>query len=181
MTTDDACLKTWPDHLEEAIRILNYRLLPALKFSPKELLLGLVINTKRTDVQTALYPTTGDNVATQMAYVAQQRLDGYAEAVAHAIKHKSVFDKRVLASKPGEVTFSKGQLVQIYRSDLDHTFKTERKLLPKWCPPQRVTSRNLNSYVLEDLDSTPITGQFSARRLRRFIPREGTKLSRRAG
>src|SRR5271156_6323472 len=86
MTTDDACLKTWPDHLEEAIRILNYRLLPALKFSPKELLLGLVINTKQTDVQTALDPTTEDNVATQMAYVAQQRLDGYAEAVAHAIK-----------------------------------------------------------------------------------------------
>ena len=66
-----------------------------------------------------------------MAYVAQQRLDGYAEAVAHALRRKSTFDKRVLAKHPGEVTFSKGQLVQIYRSDLDYTFKMERKLLPK--------------------------------------------------
>ena len=113
-----------------------------------------------------------------MAYVAQQRLDGYAEAVTHALKRQAVFDKRELSQKPGEVVFSKGQLVQIYRSDLDYTFKTERKLLPKWSPPQRATTRNLNSYTLENLDGTPITGRFSARRLRAFIPHEGTKLSR---
>ena len=113
-----------------------------------------------------------------MAYVAQQRLDGYAEMVAHAIKRKSAFDKRVLAHKPGEVTFSKGQLVQIYRSDLDYTFKTDRKLLPKWSSPQRVVERNLNSYTLEKLDGTPIAGLFSARRLREFTPREGTNLAR---
>ncbi|KIJ95553.1 hypothetical protein K443DRAFT_108603, partial [Laccaria amethystina LaAM-08-1] len=70
-----------------------------------------------------------------MAYVAQQWLDGYAGAVAHAVKRKSVFDKKVLANKPGEVIFSKGQLVQVYCSDLDDTFKTECKILPKWSPP----------------------------------------------
>ena len=118
-----------------------------------------------------------DDATTQIAYVAQQRLDGYAEMVAHAIKRKAVFDKRVLARKPGEVIFRKGQLVQIYRSDLDYTFKTDRKLLPKWSPPQRVTERVLNSYTLERLDGTPIPGHFNARRLRRFIPREGTKLA----
>jgi hypothetical protein len=37
--------KTWPDHFDEAIQILNWRILPALKFSPKELLLSLVVNT----------------------------------------------------------------------------------------------------------------------------------------
>lgn len=37
--------KTWPEHFDEAIRTLNTCLLPALKFSPKELLLGLVVNT----------------------------------------------------------------------------------------------------------------------------------------
>src|SRR5271155_1985612 len=83
-----------------------------------------------------------------------------------------------LSQKPGEVIFSKGQLVQIYRSDLDYTFKTERKLLPKWSPPQRVTSRDLNSYTLENLNGTPIAGHFSARQLRGFIPQEGTKLAR---
>ena len=97
--------------------------------------------------------------------------------VAHAIKRKAVFDKRVLAHRPGEVSFSKGQLVQIYHSDLDHMFKTDRKLLPKWSPPQRVVERSLNSYKLEQLDGTPIAGNFSARRLRGFTPRDGTKLA----
>ena len=169
--------RNWPEHLDEAIRIINSRLLPALGFSPKELLFGLVINTPPTEPSASLEPVTAIDATTQMAYVAQQRLDGYAEMVAHAIKRKTVFDKRVLAHKPSEVIFSKGQLVQIYRSDLDFTFKTERKMLPKWSTPQRVTTRNLNSYTLERLDGTPIAGQFSARRLRKFTPKEGTALA----
>ena len=173
----DSIPKTWPDHLDKAIRTLNGRLLPSLKFSPKELLLGLVINTKQTDIANAITTATEADVATQMAYVAQQCLVGYAAAVAHALKRKNTFDRRVLENSPGEVVFSKGQLVQIYRSDLDYTFKTERKLLPKWSSPQRVVSRNLNSYQLETLSGEPIHGAFSARRLRRFIPKEGTRLA----
>lgn len=169
--------KTWTDHFEEAIRVLNNRLLPALKFSPKELLLGLVVNTRATPIENAILPTTEADVTVQMAYVSQQRLDGYAAAVAHALKRKNAFDRRVLERKPGEVIFSKGQLVQIYRSDLDYTFKTERKLLPKWSTPQRITSRNLNSYTLETLSGDPVQGTFSARRLRRFTPLEGTRLA----
>ena len=169
--------RNWPEHLDDAIQIINSRLLPAFKFSPKELLFGLVVNTPPTEITPTLDPVSPDDVAVQMAYVAQQRLDGYAEMVAHAIKRKSTFDKRVLGRKPGEVVFHKGQLVQIYRSDLDYTFKTDPKLLPKWSPPQRILARNLNSYTLERLDGTPITGLFSARRLREFIPKEGTKLA----
>ena len=176
MSTDEIP-KQWPDHFDEAIRILNWRLLPALKFSPKELMLGLVVNTKPADLSNAIAPVVEEDTALQMAYVAQQRLDGYAEAVAHALKRKSTFDKRVLAQKPGEVVFSTGDLVQIYRSDLDYTFKTERKLLPKWSPPQRVVSRLMNSYTLESLQGDRLPGTFSTRRLRRFIPREGTKLA----
>jgi hypothetical protein len=123
------------------------------------------VNTPTTEPPTATEPTTPNDVDTQMAYVAQQRLDGYVETVSHAIKRKSVFDKHVLANHPGEVTFPRGQLVQIYRSDLDYTFKTDRKLLPKWSPPQRVLDKILNSYTLEKLDGTPIPGRFSARRL----------------
>jgi hypothetical protein len=134
--------KNWPDHLEEAIQTINSRLLPAFKFSPKELLLGLVVNTPPTNTPFNSEPVTNEDVTTQMAYVAQQRLDGYAEMVAHAIKRKAVFDKRVLARNPGEVVFLPGQLVQIYRNDLDYTFKTERKLLPKWSPPRLSTGRS---------------------------------------
>jgi hypothetical protein len=176
-TKTDDIPKTWPDHFDEAICTLNKRLLPSLKFSPKELLLGLVVNTKRTDAANTTEPTTEDDIAVQMAYVAQQRLDGYAAAVSHALRRKNAFDRRVLEQSPGEVIFSTGQLVQIYRSDLDYTFKTERKLLPKWSSPQRVVSRNLNSYSLATLGGDPIQGTFSARRLRRFIPKVGTRLA----
>ena len=113
-----------------------------------------------------------------MTYVAQQQLVSYTEAVAHAVRRKSTFNKRVLAQKSGEVIFSKGQLVQVYQSDLDSTFGTERKILPKWSPPYRVVTRSLNSYTLETLIGAPIDGHFSARRLRRFFPREGTELAR---
>ena len=75
------------------------------------------------------------------------------------------------------MVFINGQLVQIYRSDLDYTFKTERKLLPKWSAPQRVVSRLMNSYVLETVNGERLPGTFSARRLRTFIPKEGTKLA----
>lgn len=113
MPTEDLP-KTWPDHFDEAVKILNWRLLPALKFSPKELMFGLVVNTKPSNTDTAVLPLTESDVALQMAYVAQQRLDGYAEAVAHALKRKTAFDKKVLSNNPGEVVFRKGQLVQIY-------------------------------------------------------------------
>jgi len=177
MKTDDIP-RTWPNHFDEAIRILSWRLLPALKFSPKELLLGLVVNTKPTNIAQSTTPVSEADITTQMAYVAQQCLDGYAEAVAHALRRKRAFDRRVFAQNLGEVTFSKGQLIQIYRSDLDYTFKMERKLLPKWSIPQCIASWNLNSYVLETMKGDPIPGLFSARQLRQFTPKTGTKLAK---
>ena len=134
----------WLKQFEEAIQIMNWWLLPSPKFVPKELLLGLVVNTKPANINQSVLPVTERDVSTQMAYVAQQQLDSYAEAVAHAIRRKSTFDKRVLAQKSGEVIFSKGQLVQVYQSDLDDTFKTKRKILPNWSPPYCVVARSLN-------------------------------------
>jgi hypothetical protein len=75
-----------------------------------------------------------------------------------------------------EVIFRAGDLVQVYRSDLDFTFKTERKILPKFSAPRRVLNRNQNSYQLETLEGFPIAGKFSSRRLRLFVPRKGTGL-----
>ena len=37
--------RAWPDHFDDAIQHLNECIIPAFKFSPKELLLGIVINT----------------------------------------------------------------------------------------------------------------------------------------
>jgi hypothetical protein len=168
---------SWPDHLEEAVEFLNNCILPNLKFSPNELLLGIVINTKRTPTNQTDEEVSTEEVEVQMAYVEQQRLDGYAHISSHAHRRKLAFDRKVLAQAPREVIFKAGQLVQVYRSDLDFTFKTERKMVPKWSAPRRVTSRDRNSYKLETLEGLPIGNRFSSRRLRRFIPRTGTMLN----
>ena len=166
----------WPDHLEAAVRYINNRILPNLKYSPNELLLGLVINTNPTPPDLAAVAPTAEDVETQMAYVNQQRFDGYAHIVDHAHLRKATFDKQVLSRAPREVIFKAGDLVQVYRSDLDFTLSTDRKILPKFSAPRRVVSRNQNSYQLETLESFPIAGRFSSRRLRLFIPRGGTEL-----
>ena len=166
----------WPDHLEAAVRCINNRILPNLKYSPNELLLGLVINTKQTTPSNLQTPPTTEEVDAQMAYVNQQRFDGYAQIVNHAYQRKATFDKLVLGNAPREVVFRAGDLVQVYQSDLDYTFKTERKMLPKFSAPRRVINRNKNSYQLETLEGFPIAGRFSSRRLRLFVPRKGTEL-----
>jgi hypothetical protein len=92
----------------------------------------MTINSPRTTAEVAgrEAPTEMEAVV-HMAYVAQQHIDGYEAIVKHAISRKNTFDRRVRKSS-GEVVFCVGQLVQVYHSDLDYTFKTEQKLVPKW-------------------------------------------------
>jgi transposase InsO family protein len=153
--------KAWPDHLDTAVAALNRHILPALKFMPKELLLGMAINTLRTEPEVTVRDTPSvAEAAVHMAYAVQQRVDGYEAIVKHAISRKHTYDRWVL-KKSGEVVFCTGQLVQVYRSDLDYTFKKERKLIPKWSQPYRVRTRIRNAYTLERLDGEEIEGEFS--------------------
>ena len=168
--------KTWPDHFDEAIQILNWRILPALKFSPKELLLSLIVNTTPTPLEVSSSMPALPDFDMHMAYAAQQRLDGYSEAVRHAMDRKTRFDRRVLDSKEGEITVEKGDLVQIHRSDIAKSIGSERKLMPMWSKPHRVSERILNPYKLETLEGQQLDGEYHARRLRKFTPREGTEL-----
>jgi hypothetical protein len=129
----DKLPKSWPNHLDEAVKALNHHILPTLKFSPMELLLGIVINTPKSEPEHVITePTT--EIVIHMAYMAQQRLDGYEVTMKHMITWKRAFDKQVLRGLD-EVIFKKGQLVQVYQSHLDQTLKTECKLLPKWSHP----------------------------------------------
>ena len=64
--------KTWPDHFDRAILILNWRILPALKFAPKELMLGMVVNTANTPLEVSASILTPENVDRHMTYAAQQ-------------------------------------------------------------------------------------------------------------
>jgi hypothetical protein len=171
----DSLPKSWPLHLDKAILALNTRILLNLKFSPKELLLGTVVNTPRTPLANSGSILLPQDVNVHMAYVAQQHLDGYDTTIRHTLSRKAAFDRRILAKSPGQVTFTCGQLVQVYRSDLDYTFKAKRKILPKWSRPYRIRKRLRNSYKLENRDGTAINGTFSSRRLCAFVPQEGTK------
>ena len=123
---------------QTAVRCINNRILPNLKYSPNELLLGLVINTNTTPPAEISASPTPEEVDMQMAYVDQHRFDGYLQIVEHAQRHKAAFDKWVLSHPPREVIFKAGDLVQVYRSDLDFTFSLDRKLLPKFSAPRRV-------------------------------------------
>jgi hypothetical protein len=131
---------SWPDHLEPAVEAINNGCLPNLKFSPNELLLGLVINTTRTTLDNVEEDVSAAEVDVQMAYVKQQHMNGYDCILSHANKWKLAFDRKLLSRAPKEVIFKAGQLVQVYRSNLDFTFKAERKMEPKWSAPRQVTS-----------------------------------------
>ena len=169
--------RNWPDHLDTAIKQLSDRILPSSKFSPNELMFGTIVNSKDEPNPEDIHEPSESDIALHLAYADQQRLDGYSAIVDHAIKRKRAFDKRLLRRALREVVFRKGDLVQVYRSDLVHTVSTVKKLAPMWSVPRRIVNRKLNSYTLQTLDGTPLNGVFNTRRLRAFEPREGTKLA----
>jgi transposase InsO family protein len=172
----ESIAKAWPDHFDAAIRQLNERIVPSLQFSPKELLLGFVVNTAHTPPATSSMEPTHQDITAQMAYVDQQRLDGANRAALHAIKRKAAFDRKVLRTNAGEVIFESDQLVQVYDNSLDTTLSTTRKLLPQWSAPRRIAQRAGNSYTLKTLEGFSVPGWAHARRLHEFVPRKGTNL-----
>ena len=128
----------WPKHFDTAIEQLNQRILPAYKFSPNELCLGLVVNMSSTPVETSTLELEEGAVGIQNKYVAQQGLDAYSHIVEHANKRKAAFDRKVQASKDGVIEYKKGDLVQIRDSKRDLDMATDSKLLPQWGAPHRV-------------------------------------------
>ena len=75
------------------------------------------------------------------------------------------------------MTFKKGQLIQVYQNNLAGTLSMAKKIQPMWTGPWRVVEQSLNSYKLETLEGELLRGDYSARRLRGFILREGTELA----
>ena len=82
--TGDTLPKTWPLHINNAVLMLNTNILPALKFIPKELLLGLETNTLPTSLPVSSGELLHKEGETQMVSVAQQRLDGHKAMVDHS-------------------------------------------------------------------------------------------------
>ncbi|VDC07025.1 unnamed protein product [Peniophora sp. CBMAI 1063] len=167
----------WPDYLDEAVNILNNRILPRIGFTPRELLLGLVVNAKSSpNSSEASVAPSADEIAMHQAYAEQQRFDASDAVLRNALRRKAEFDRRV-ERDGGARSFHRGQLVQYRRNDLEFTLSADRKLLAFWSEPYRVRECAPNSYTLEDRAGTVLKGRFSARRLREFTPRAGTKLA----
>jgi hypothetical protein len=82
-----------------------------------------------------------------------------------------------LDSAEGEVIFEKGQLVQVYRSDIAKSIGFKQKLMPMWSEPHIVLEKLLNSYKLEALEGQPLEGEFHSQRLPAFKPRKGMELA----
>jgi hypothetical protein len=165
----------WPEHLEAAILALNNQILPALKFSPDELLFSVIVNTMPTPIGDAITPVDNTDAGLQMAYMGQLRLDGYAEIMDHAVRRKAQFDKKIMVHAPREVIFKTGSLVQVYNQDFEPgtTFLVKRKMVPMWSAPRRITSQGRNSYKIETLEGLPIGGHISSRHLQQFVLRRG--------
>jgi hypothetical protein len=168
--------KNWPEHWDEAFRILNKRILPSVGYTPDEISLGRVVNMPEMPVSVSVEAPTAADVEAHMAYVAQQSVDGYAERVKYALGRKAAFDQKLIASRAGEVKFERGQLVQVANSVWDYTFKSLRKLIYYWSTPHRVSERVGNSYRLETLQGVPLNGLHNSRRLRAFVLKKAGKL-----
>jgi hypothetical protein len=169
--------KNWPDYLDAAIKHLNDRILPSLKYSPNELLLGLPLHSRRSETPENVAPPTEEEIAIHLALVEQQHLDGYAATIDHAARRKAIFDSNLRQRAPRNVIFQEGDLVQVHATEWVRTFTSIKKLIPMWSIPHRIKARQLSSYTLETLGGLPISGVFNSRRLQIFEPRMGTQLA----
>ena len=85
-TSPDHITRAWPDLFDTAICQLNKHIIPAFHLSPKELLLGLVVNTAAMLIPDSTMELMPNMVGIQAAYVNQQQLDGTSRIVAHAVQ-----------------------------------------------------------------------------------------------
>ena len=91
-TSPDHITQAWPNLFDTAICQLNKHIIPTFYLSPKELLLGLIINTAAMPVLDLTTEFMPDMVSIQAAYINQQWLDGTSCIAVHAAQQKTVFN-----------------------------------------------------------------------------------------
>ncbi|KAF8584366.1 hypothetical protein K439DRAFT_1346280 [Ramaria rubella] len=151
---------------------MNNHILETTGYSPRELLLGIVIEEQRLEGPEVVTPSSAGDIAVHMVFVDSMHADAFHGSVTHATAHKARFNKRV-----AEIIFKPQDLIQVYHSKLDGTFETENKLLCRWSLPMRIRERFTNSYSMETLEGLALQGLIHTHRLCCFIPRCTTELA----
>lgn len=160
----------WPDHLEEAIRQLNDRILPALNATPRELLFALPIRPDGSLPLKPMPPTLFDaHINFTLAEV--HRANAHLASLHDAERRKTSFDSNSPIS-----TFKVGDLVQVYDSASDFNHLAINKLAPKWSEPRIIYAELSNSFSLCTLTGIPLKGITHSRRMRHYIPLRGSAL-----
>ncbi len=139
----ESTLTQWTDHLDAAICSMNNRILPALGFTPRELLWGRRETSEERPKAHGETETKEQDAMYHFAFSDLLHSQAYTGALAEAARRKAIFDDKV-----HPVEFKPGDLVQIYNSKLDVTYETKAKLLPCWSPPRIITDQLLNLYTL---------------------------------
>jgi hypothetical protein len=153
----------WPKYLDATIKHLKDHILPSLKYSPNELLLGLVVNSGHATSPESIGPPTEHDIAVHLTLVEQQRLDSYSAAGDHAAKRKDKFDVKLQQRAARNIIFQPGDLVQVHATQWVRTFASIKKLIPMWSIPHRIKTQQLNLYTLETLVGLPLAGVYNAR------------------
>jgi len=169
-TTNKQVPENWPEHLDEAIRQLNDRILPALNSTPRELLFGLPFRPD-TATPTVPLPTSPSDIHTNLTLSDTFRANAHLLSLEDAERRKTSFDTNSPLTK-----FFIGNLVQVYDSASDFNYSAINKLAPKWSEPRIIYGEFSNSFSLCTLSGIPLKGLFHSRRLRHYIPLRGTPL-----
>jgi hypothetical protein len=156
----------WPTHIAKAVELLNNRILPSLKYSPREIMLGMLLQPRPMPILAAAadkgrLPSNEEHVA--LAEILRSDANGSAED--HAVVRKAAFDKGI--RQP--TSFKPGSLVQVYDSKLDGSHETSAKLAPRWSAPRQVVKQVTGSYTLQTLEGKTIPKAIHANRLRLYV------------
>lgn len=162
----------WPDHLDEAVRAINDRIIPSLNASPREILFGMPLRPdSSTEPPSTPQPLSSKDLDTHFTLADTFRYNTHLRSITEAEHKKQLFDSKALVPH-----IKVGDLVQVYDSKADFNLATINKLAPRWSVPRIITGKYLNSFTLSTLNGTPLNGLFHIRRLRPYIPLRGSTL-----
>lgn len=164
--------RNWPDHLEEAVRCINDRILPTLNATPREILFGMTFTPDTLIDNTPVpSPTTASDIDTHFTLTDTLRNNTHLRTLIEANRRQTTHDA---AARVPDLRI--GDLVQTYDSKSDFNYSTINKLMPKWSEPRLIVGQYLNSFTLSSTQGHPLKGLFHTRRLRPFIPLRGSTL-----